>query len=320
MDTSKINAKVLSMFGYSGSMLGYALNELIVEHPELIVLSADMSTPSGLDKFKSEHPEHFYNLGIAEQNMIGTAAGLCDEGYRTISVAQACFITMRAYEQVRQYVGYMASPQILIGFGCGFSLTMMGSTHYALEDIALMRSIPNMTILAPCDAFEAVKAFEAALKIKSPIYIRIPAGTGTPIVHTTDFDYQIGKAIRLKEGQDVQIIATGTMIPLALEAAKLLDEEGMFVSVIDMHTIKPLDIDSIDMHVPMTLTIEEHILTSGLGDAVGEYFLSYTHHPRLVKMGVSTQFNGVGDVAYMYEQSGLTVENIIKQIKENINK
>lgn len=144
METNKLNTKILSSLGQGGSIFGITLLDLMKEREDIVVLSADMSTPAGLDKFKSLYANHFFNLGIAEQNMIGVAAGLMDEGYKTISVAQACFISMRCFEPVRQFLGYMHSKQVLVGIGSGFSLTFMGNTHYALEDIALMRSIPGM--------------------------------------------------------------------------------------------------------------------------------------------------------------------------------
>lgn len=315
MEKNKLSAKVLSSFGQGGSAFGITLLDLMKRQDNIIVLTADMSTPAGLDKFKSQHPDHFLNLGIAEQNMIGVASGLTDEGYKTISVAQACFISMRCFEPVRQFLGYMHSKQILIGIGSGFSLTLMGNTHYALEDIALMRSIPGMTVIAPSDAMQAMKALDAAVHADAPVYLRLYGGTALPIVYEDDFDFQIGKAIKLKSGKDLQLVATGSMVSIALKVADVLEEEGMSVSVTDMHTIKPLDTTALDRSIPMLVSLEEHSVIGGLGDSIASYLSQYASHPKLLKIGVEDKFSVVGDYPYLMEQNGLSCNKIIERIK-----
>jgi len=314
----KYNPKLLSAFGQGGCVFGISLMDIASRKENVMVLSTDVSTPAGLDKFKATYPERFLNLGIAEQNMIGTASGLTDEGFKTISVAQACFISMRCFEPVRQYVGYMKSNQILIGFGSGFSLTFMGNTHYALEDIALMKEIAGMTVIAPSDAMQAMKALEAAVEHDGPVYIRLFGGTGTPIVYTDDFDYHIGKAIRLKEGKDIQLIATGSMVDIALKAATDLESIGLSVSVIDMHTIKPLDTSIIDMNSKLLVSLEEHKVIGGLGSSIADYLCSYKSHPKLLKIGVGDCFSSVGDYSYLMETNGLSSEKIVEKIKSEI--
>lgn len=320
MENSKINPKIYSTLGQGGSMFGIMLSELAKDMDNLVVLSADMSTPAGLDKFKSLYPGHFFNLGIAEQNMIGVAAGLADEGYKTICVAQACFISMRCFEQVRQFLGYMHSAQILVGIGSGFSLTLMGNTHYALEDISLMKTIPNMTVIAPCDALEAMKALEAAVQMETPVYIRLYGGTTIPIVYQKDFDFEVGKSIILREGTDLQIIATGSMVHIAMQVAEILAEKGFFASVIDMHTIKPLDIEVIDFSIPFIISLEEHRLVGGMGDSIADLLSQFGTHPKLLKIGASDSFSIVGDYPYMMEQNGLAVDKVVEQIISFINK
>lgn len=315
MEKSNFNAKILSSFGQGGSVFGITLLDILKKQNNIMVLAADMSTPAGLDKFKSLYPNHFFNLGIAEQNMIGVAAGLTDEGYKVISVAQACFISMRCFEPVRQFLGYMHSKQILVGVSSGFSLTFLGNTHYALEDIALMRSIPGMTIIAPSDAIQAMKALDAAIHADAPVYIRLYGGTSLPIVYEDDFDYQIGKAIKLKSGKDLQLIATGSMVSIALKVADALEGEGISVSVIDMHTIKPLDTTALDMNVSMLISLEEHSVVGGLGDSIASYLSQYTSHPKLLKIGVEDKFSVVGDYPYLMEQNGLSCDKIIERIK-----
>lgn len=318
MEWNKINVKMLSMFGQGGAMFGMTLPALMNERQDVMVLSADMSTPAGLDKFKTEWPEHFMNVGIAEQNMMGIAAGLSDNGYRTIVEAQACFVSMRAFEPVRQYCGYMHGNTIMVGIGSGFSLTLFGNTHYALEDMALMRLIPRMTVVAPCDAFEAAKALEAAMQYDGPVYIRLYGGTGTPVVYKEDFDFCIGQAMHLRKGTDMQLIATGSMVSVAMKVAEILCSNGIEVGVVDMHTVKPLDEAAIDYSTGTIVTLEEHYTTGGLGDAVAQCLCEKEKHPKLIKLGVEDRYSEVGDYAYLIEQHGLTPKIIAEKLKNLI--
>lgn len=304
------NAKLMAMVGQSASIFGLALMEMASQRDDIVVLAADQSTPAGLDKFKAAYPERFYNVGIAEQNMIGVAAGLADEGYLPICAAQACFLSMRAFEPIRQYVGYMQKPMILIGLFSGFSTTFMGNTHYSQEDIALMRTIPGMQVFSPADGLEAAKCFEAAVESGKPTYIRLWGKTGSPIVYESDYIYEIGKAILLREGKDIQIVATGSMAVQALKAAQLLSEEGIEADVINMHTIKPMDTTLLDSHKQI-FSIEEHSIVGGLGDALRESGFSIN------KIGIEDRFGEVGDYNYMLKQHNLTNEKIKETILKN---
>ena len=297
-------------------MFGLLLPEAMKSNDKIIVLSSDMSTPAGLDKFKASYSENFVNMGIAEQNMIGFAAGLSSEGYKTICVAQSCFITMRDFEQVRQYMGYMKSKQILVGIGSGLSLMFMGNTHYAIEDIALMRMIPGMTVTAPCDSLEAVKLLEAALTYDGSVYIRLFGGTGLPIVHADNINLEIGKAIKLLDGRDIEIIATGSMVRNALDVAGKLEADGISTSVVDMHTIKPLDKMAVDFNKKLIVTIEEHSVIGGLGSVVADYISEEKEAPLLLKIGVNDTFSPVGDYGFLLEQNGLSVDKIYSKVKE----
>lgn len=317
---NKINVKLLSMAGQGGSAFGITLMELMKERDDIMVLSADMSTPAGLDKFKAAYPDHFMNVGIAEQNMIGIAAGLADEGYKVICVAQACFITMRCFEQVRQYAGYMGIPMILIGIGSGLSLQYMGNTHYALEDMALMLTIPGMTVVAPCDALEASKALESAMNNNGSSYIRFFGGTGIPAVHLGYIDFELGKAIKLREGKDVAIFACGSMVKLALGVADSLVEHGIEVEVIDIHTINPFDNKIIDIckDKKLIVTIEEHRLTGGLSSEISEFMKEQQISTNLLCLGVGNNYPQPGSYPYMLEQCGLSVEKITNSIINKI--
>ena len=318
---NKINVKLLSMAGQGGSAFGIALMELMKERNDIMVLSADMSTPAGLDKFKAAYPDHFMNVGIAEQNMIGIAAGLADEGFKVICVAQACFITMRSFEQIRQYCGYMGVPITLVGIGSGLSLQYMGATHYAVEDVALMRTVPEMSVICPCDALEAMKALEFAVDYQSPVYIRMFGGTGIPPVCQEDYSFVIGKGIKKRDGKDILVIANGTMVNQSLKVAMELSEQDIEATVINMHTVKPLDTQIIDENIEgkkLIVTIEEGQLYGGLGSAVAEYVSGLADVPRLLRCGIQDEFPHPGSYNYLLEQCGLTVEQIKNNILEKL--
>lgn len=315
----KYNARAYARLGQAGSIFGMSLLDNL-EGNNVKVVSADMSVVSGLDRFKRTYPEDFYNVGIAEQNLLGVAAGLASEGHKAIAVAQACFITMRSFEQARQYMGYMKNNVITVGINSGFALTFFGNTHYCIEDLTLMRSIPGMTVLSPADAGSAVKAFEAAMKHNGPVYIRLTGGLMTPIVYKEDFEYKIGKSITLKEGTEVTIFATGTVVANVLKAAEMLEDAGMSVKVVDMHTIKPIDKEVIigSKNSRLIVTVEEHNTNGGLGSAVADVMAAEGGMPRLLKLGVQDTFSAVGDYKYLLEQHRLSPELIKEDIQRNL--
>lgn len=316
---AKYNARAYARLGQAGSIFGMSLMDNM-EGNNVKVVSADMSVVAGLDRFKRTFPEDFYNVGIAEQNLLGVAAGLASEGHKAIAVAQACFITMRSFEQARQYMGYMKNNVITVGINSGFALTFFGNTHYCIEDLTLMRSIPGMTVLSPADAGSAVKAFEAAMKHDGPVYIRLTGGLMTPIVYKEDFEYSIGKSITLKEGTDLTIFATGTVVANVLKAAVMLEEAGISVKVVDMHTIKPIDKEAIvgSKNSKLIVTVEEHNTNGGLGSAVADVMAAEGGMPRLLKLGVQDTFSAVGDYHYLLEQHRLTPELIKEDIERNL--
>lgn len=316
---NKFNPRVYFRLGQSGSIFGMELMEQAGNYP-FKVLSSDMSVVAGLDRFKKEYPDSFYNVGIAEQNLLGVAAGLDSEGYKTIAVAQACFISMRSFEQIRQYLGYMGGKVMCVGINSGFSLTFFGNTHYAIEDMALMRSIPNMTVLSPADAGEAVKIFDAALKVDGPVYLRLSGSLNTPIVYKEDYDLAIGKAVQLKEGKDIVIFATGLIVNNSIKAAELLLEQGISASVVDIHTIKPIDRECIlsNCDKKLMVSVEEHNVVGGLGTAIADVLSEIRNTPPLLKLGVQDHFMPVGDYNYLVEQAGLTPVQIAESITNKL--
>jgi transketolase len=206
--------------------------------------------------------------------MIGVAAGLAKEGYCVFATSFAPFIAMRSGDQIRMNMGYMNLNVKAVAIGSGLSMGMLGNSHYGIEDLAVMRSIPNLTVVSPADCVEIVKTVYAASEYDRPMYIRLTGAANNPIVYTEDYDYEIGKAITLRDGSDISIIANGTMVYESLEAAKVLDEQGISSRVVNMHTVKPLDITVIDKAIAtsrMIVTIEEHSIIGGLGSAIAEY-------------------------------------------------
>lgn len=313
---TKFNARIYSKLGQSGSIFGLSLIDQVKNY-SIKVLSADMSSPAGIDRFKTMYPDDFYNVGIAEQNLIGIAAGLASEGFKSIATAQAAFISMRSFEQVRQFMGYMQNNMIVIGISSGFALTFFGNTHYALEDLNLMRGVPNIIVLSPADAGEAVKAFEAALEINLPVYIRLTGSLNNPIVYKEDFNFKIGNANIIREGCDIALIGTGSMVHMAIKAAELLKQkEDISTTVIDMNTLKPLDtmiLDKIKNH-KLIVTVEEHSIIGGLGTAVLEYISENEGYPELLRLGVKDKFSSVGDYQYLLGENRLLPEQIAEDI------
>jgi len=314
---TKASARTYSRLGQSGALFGMGLIEAVDKLGDVYLLTADMGKPAGMGRFKSRYPERFINVGIAEQNLIGIAAGIASEGHRVVASAQAAFISMRSFEQVRQYAGYMKVPLVLVGVAAGFGLTFFGNTHYAIEDLALMRTIPGMTVISPSDAGQAAKAVFAALASDSPTYIRCTAGLNIPALYETEYDFQPGHAIELKAGADVALLATGAVVANALEAARLLDQNGISAAVIDVHTIKPFDITTLQRvaNARLIVSVEEHNIIGGLGGAIAEQLAIQPKHPPLLKLGVQDRFYSPGDYPFLIEQAGLSAEGIARQVE-----
>ena len=311
-----MNVRMWSMLGQRGTF-GTVMQELGLNIDNLMVLTADLSTTSGLDRFKKAYPDKFLNVGIAEQNMIGIAAGLAKEGHVVFATTFATFATMRSLEQVRVHMGYMGLNVKLVGLASGFAMGMFGNTHYGMEDIAMIRAIPNLVLLSPADCVEVAKAVEAAAIYQGPVYIRLTGVMNNPVVYKNDYSFKIGKAITLREGSDICIIATGSMVYHALEAAKILNERSISASVVNMHTLKPLDTSVIDEacnNKKLIVTVEEHNVIGGLGGAVSEYKSCLDKAPRQVFIGIADTFQEAGDYQYLLKQNKLTAPQIAERI------
>jgi len=319
----KITGKENNQWSRLGSRATYgqAILMLAEKLDNLMVLSADLGNSSGLDRFKVTYPDKFLNIGIAEQNMIGVAAGLAKEGSVVFASSFAPFITMRAAEQVRMNMGYMDLNIKTVAIGSGVSMSFLGNSHFGLEDAAIMRSIPNMTVVSPADCAEIVKTVFAAAEYPHPMYIRLTGAVGFPVVYEDDYDFQIGKAVEIQAGSDVSIVATGSMVYESLEAAKILQEVGISVSVLNMHTIKPIDTNALDNLIgkgKTIFTIEEHSITGGLGSAVAEYVSSIPDSPVVNRIGLPDEFVITAEYRYILEKYGLVGSHIANTIKEKI--
>ncbi len=314
MDHVKKN-RVYSLLGQRGTF-GTVLKDAASCNDRIVALSADLTRASGLEQFASAYPERFYNVGIAEENAVGMAAGLADQGYIPFVTTFANFAALRANEFVRHFMGYMKCNVKLVGLSAGFAMELFGNTHYGLEDIAVLRSIPNIEILSPADGLEVAKCVEYAAEKTGPVYIRLTGKMNAPIVYKQEYDFIPGHAVQLAEGEDVVFFATGGMVSIALQAAKLLAESGVSASVYDFNSIKPIDCNIIDKSrgKQIIVTVEEHSIIGGLGSAVAEELSKFTSHGKLLRLGTGDEYKAAGTYEYMLSINGLTAEKIKEKV------
>lgn len=314
IEYNKRNMRTWSLLGPSGAH-GTAAMKLAETNPNVLMLTADLCFFSGLERFKTTYPDRLYNLGIAEQNMIGVAAGFAREGFIPFVNTYASFCASRCADQVRVNMSYMKLPIKLIGLTAGYGAGMLGATHMSIEDVSVMRALPNITVISPADCTEIIKAIIASAETPDPTYIRLTGPMNTPIVYKEDYDFYIGKAVKLQKGRDVCIIATGSMVAESLKTAKTLLAEGISCSVINMHTIKPLDTEAVmeanEQH-KLIVTAEEHSVIGGLYSAVAECLCKENAHKPILSFGINDIFVRAGSYRYQMTESGLT-EDIMKE-------
>ncbi|HZK60801.1 MAG TPA: transketolase C-terminal domain-containing protein, partial [Anaerovoracaceae bacterium] len=291
MEFKRTIIRTLSILGQRGAF-GYALTEIAKENDAIIALTADLCTTSGLDRFNSSYPERLVNVGIAEQNMVGIAAGISTMKYIPFATTFANFASLRSCEQMRHFMGYMKENIKIVGLAGGFAMGMFGTTHYGLEDIAVIRAIPNITILSPSDCLETAKATIAASQFNGPVYLRLTGVMNHPMIYKEDYEFEIGKAIQLKDGNDIAIFATGGMVYQSLQAANQLEEQGFSCKVVNVHTIKPMDKDAINKAIDAKLivTVEEHSVIGGLGSTIAEALSGLINRPPQLMIGVSGEY------------------------------
>ncbi len=293
------------------------LTNLARENPHIILLTADLGY-TVFEGFAKEFPKQFINVGVAESNMISVAAGLALSGKIVYAYSIATFATMRAFEQIRNDVCLHKAPVTIVGSGAGLSYADAGPTHHALEDIAIMRVLPNITILCPADPTETRWATRIATQLLSPVYLRL-GKRGEPNLYDNKTTFRVGKASILKKGKDVGIIATGNIVANALEASRILEKKGLSVTLASMHTVKPLD-ESFIMECTrkyrLIVSIEEHSIIGGLGSAVSECVVKADHSKvKFLKIGVPDTFTQIaGEQTYIRDLYGLTPEKIAQRI------
>jgi transketolase len=294
------------------------LTRLGNDDPRVVMLSGDIGNRL-FDKFKDKHPARFFNCGVAEANMMGVAAGMAMNGLRPVAYTITPFVTTRCLEQIRTDVCYHEAPVTIVAVGAGLAYSGLGPTHHACEDISFLRSIPNMVVICPGDAFEVRGALRAAMQQDRPVYIRM-GKKGEPVVHKGPIaDFRIGKAITIEEGSDVCLLSTGNMLPEVIEAAHKLKDKGISAEVVSFHTVKPLDEDKLKQafaRFKLVATIEEHSLIGGFGAAVSEWLVdTETQAKKFLRFGTPDAFfKKSGEQEYAREMLGLTGHQIADKI------
>jgi transketolase len=293
------------------------LTKLADSDPRVVMLSGDIGNKL-FDKFRAAHPDRFFNCGVAEQNMMGVAAGMAMSGLRPIAYTITPFCTTRCLEQIRTDACYHDAPVTIVAVGAGLSYSNLGPTHHSCEDISFLRSLPNMAVVCPGDAWEVRGALREAMKRDRPTYIRM-GKKGEPTIHKeVPADFAVGRAITVREGSDVCLLSTGNMLPEAIEAGHLLEETGVSARVISFHTVKPLDTDCLAdafSSFRLVATIEEHSLIGGFGSAVAEWMIDNGIKGPLVRFGTPDAFFKLsGEQEFAREKLHITGHQIAERI------
>lgn len=298
------------------SGFGDGIYEIAKENPNVVALTADLAGSLKLNAFIKEFPERFYQVGIAEANMIGIAAGLTIGGKIPFTTTFANFSTGRVYDQIRQSVAYSGKNVKICASHAGLTLGEDGATHQILEDIGLMKMLPGMTVIVPCDYAQTKAATKAIAAYEGPVYLRF--GRPSWPIFTTDLPFEIGKAQQFSEGKDVSIFSCGHMVWKAIEAGKILEEQGVSVDLINIHTIKPLDTEAVLRSISKTgcaVTVEEHNVIGGLGDSIAQ--VAAKHKPIPIEMiGTNDTFGESGTPNQLLQKYGLDVPNILAAVEK----
>lgn len=315
IEFTPINIRTWSRLGVCG-VFGIAMLELAKADERVVVLAADVVNHTGLKRFENTYPDRIFNLGIAEQNMITVASGLAKEGFVPFATTFACFATLRCADQIKVNMSYMKQNIKLVGSTTGLSASISGSTHMSLDDIGLISALPNIMIVSPADTLETMKAILEIYKYEGAVYLRLPGNNIVPTVYKEDYDFKLGKANLLVEGNEVAIIATGIMVSQALLVEQMLREKGISCKVIDMHTIKPIDTEMLEslLGFKLIVTLEEHNIYGGLGSMVSHYYAIKSNTPKILILGVNDNYPNAGDYNYVLERERLTPEKISERI------
>jgi transketolase len=294
-----------------------ALSQIAAEDERVVMLSGDIGNRL-FDKFKEKFPQRFFNCGVAEANMVGMAAGMAASGLRPVAYTITPFVTTRVMEQIRVDVCYHNVPVVIAGIGAGLSYASLGATHHSCEDVAMLRSLPNMSVVCPADPVETGLALRAALKHNGPVYLRL-GKKGEPVVHQTPPEFVIGRGIVVREGADVCFLSTGTVLPEVVGAAETLAGKGVSARVVSFHTVKPIDaalLADAFVRFKVVATVEEHSLIGGLGSAVAEWLADHpSQRAKLCRFGTPDAFlHEAGEQEYAREKFGLTPAPIAEKV------
>ena len=321
MEINSKNIKLWSTIGPRAS-LGLGILDLAKNQKELMVVTCDVSTSAGLDRFRKTLPEQYIDLGIAEQNMIGVSTGLASENFKVITTTFAPFQTMRCCEQIKVNLGYMKEKITMVGLASGLVLGNLGFTHCCIEDIGVLRSIPNLNIISPADSLETIKAVEASIHSKKSCYIRITGSPNNPIIYDSDYKFEIGKSTILKKGEDISIFGSGAILGSCMTVAEELKNKKISAEVINMHTIKPIDKEAIinaSKKSKLIVTVEEHNKIGGLGSAVSEVISSIKNAPRQLTLGINDTYTKSGSYNFLKNYYRLVPKKILEDIERSLN-
>lgn len=320
IELNKRNARMWSIMGINPCIWSVGLEEVLSSKDNIAVFTADLQRYSGLNRLFSQYPEKCFNMGIAEQNMVGSAAGMAMEGVQTWMTTYAPFMSFRCADHFRHLMGNLNLNMKAIGSAAGFAAGLSGSSLLAVSDIAFARSVPNMMVLSPADCAEAIKMVLAISEIDAPVYMRFCGTTNIPMVYTEEYEFVLGKIHIVAEGEKVAILATGNdMVYNAMKAAKTISEnKGFSPLVADVHTLKPFDkefVTALSRDFEDVVTIEEHSVIGGLGSAVAECIAENALPLRLHTVGITEKTYSMGSRPYMLKQAGLDVESIVNKLE-----
>ena len=315
IEITKKNIRVWSMLGMR-RILGPAMKDIIEQDRKVLFATADTGRYYAYDDLLRTYPENVVDVGIAEQNLIGASAGLQNEGFNVYAVTYATFLTSRALDQIRVNLGYMGLGVKLIGEAGGMCDGNFSATHMALEDISNTRNIPNIRVITPADGMELVKTLLALKDADYPAYVRMTGRFPIPVIYREDYDFKIGKAVTLREGKDIAILSNGTLLGDVLKAAEILAERGVDCKVINLHTVKPLDEETLRAiaDYKLVVTVEEHLLYGGLGSAIAEFYAQESIRPRMLMLSVGTQYPKAQEYDDLLKACGLTAPQMAESI------
>tara|TARA_X000000950_G_scaffold287713_1_gene401195 strand:+ start:986 stop:1954 length:969 start_codon:yes stop_codon:yes gene_type:complete len=319
-----IEEKKLKMMASIGMRASFGLSclDFIKDHPDLMILTSDVSTSAGLDRFRKQHLNNFIEVGISEQNLIGVATGLASENFKVITTTFSPFQTLRCCEQIKVNLGYMKSRVLLVGLASGLVLGNLGFTHCSIEEIGVLRSIPNIKIIVPADCLELSKAIDYYLNHEEQsIYLRLTGGANIEQIYKKDYEFIPGKSITIRNGTDICFFSCGAILKNVIKASEILEKEYKISSkIVNMHTIKPIDKEEIikNSKFKLHICVEEHNVIGGLASAISEVKCKEEVFVKQINLGVNDQYTKSGSYNYMLDHYNLSVEKIVSNVMKEM--